>query len=55
MSQSAIDYVKEFAKFAGGLENTPVKTMEELVAFNKEHASLCLPPGNFLRPRNHVG
>ncbi|KAH6842213.1 amidase signature domain-containing protein [Chaetomium sp. MPI-CAGE-AT-0009] len=39
------DYANEFAKFARGLDHGSAKTMAELVAFNNEHASICLPPG----------
>ncbi len=44
-SHLAVDYVKGFAKFIEGLDNASVKTMEELVDFNREHAPLCLPLG----------
>lgn len=42
---ASTDYANEFAKFASGLDHASIKTVQELVDFNKEHASICLPSG----------
>ncbi|OHE97691.1 hypothetical protein CORC01_07106 [Colletotrichum orchidophilum] len=39
------DLRKGFEEFAEGLDQAPVKTLQELVDFNREHASECLPEG----------
>lgn len=42
-----MDYVSQLAKFLEDMQGTSVKTMEELVKFNKDHFSNCFPAGVF--------
>ncbi|KAH6631037.1 amidase signature domain-containing protein [Chaetomium sp. MPI-SDFR-AT-0129] len=41
----AIDTHNLFPGFINGLDHSPVKTMQDLVDFNKKHADICLQPG----------
>lgn len=42
---TANDFRKGLVQFIEGLDHTPVKTLQELIDFNKAHESECLPPG----------
>ena len=42
---AANDFKKDLDEYLIGLDSSPVRTLEELVAWNKEHAAIELPPG----------
>jgi soluble cytochrome b562 len=43
------DYYEGFKEFVAGLDGTDIGTLEDLVAFNKEHADRAIPTGRSAR------
>ena len=41
------DFRHDFQAYLDALEFAPVKSLQELIDFNKEHADVELPPGTF--------
>jgi amidase len=39
------DFKRNIENYLADLETSPVRTLEELVEFNKKHADIELPPG----------
>jgi amidase len=42
----AASFKEDFEKYLGGVEDSKVKTVEDMIQFNKDHADLELPPRN---------
>lgn len=39
------DFKNSLENFIGDYEESPVRTLQQLVDFHKNHADVCLPPG----------
>lgn len=39
------DFRKDFQAYPDDLEFAPIKSLQELIDFNREHADIELPPG----------
>lgn len=39
------DFRKDFQAYLDDLEFAPIKSLQELIEFNREHADIELPPG----------
>lgn len=42
---TGLEFEKDLNTYLAGLESTPVKTLKDLVQWNKEHSDLEMPPG----------
>lgn len=42
------DFRKDFQAYLDDLEFAPVKSLQELIDFNRQHADIELPPGALL-------